>query len=208
MSYKKYPTCLIILLLFISSCSDHKSGWLSAKRENARKLDIILYTGFPLQRATLWTHKLKSILGEATIIKYKVALPAEAFYKPRKRYLADKILDFMSSTTPDDHITLGLTNNDISIPYKQHANWGVMGLSYCPGNVSVISTYRLKPDRADEQGIKLCLHELGHAEGLGHCPKLNCLMRDANGKNHFDEMTGFCDDCSKKLKSKGWKLPN
>ncbi|MEO7978823.1 hypothetical protein [Flavobacterium sp.] len=52
----------------------------------------------------------------------------------------------------------------------------------------------------------MVLHELGHTAGLPNCKIKSCLMRDAKKRNPFDQETGFCSNCKKFLKSKGWKL--
>lgn len=51
---------------------------------------------------------------------------------------------------------------------------------------------------------KLMLHEMGHVEGLPHCRKAKtCIMRDAEGKNHFSELNDFCSSCKVHLIDKG-----
>ena len=81
-----------------------------------------------------------------------------------------------------------------------------MGLGYRPESsntlpskkVNVNSTNVLKSNKK-EQLVKLIKHELGHNFGLPHCPNKSCIMRDAEGGNHFDEMTGFCKKCKLKF---------
>jgi archaemetzincin len=81
-----------------------------------------------------------------------------------------------------------------------------MGLGFEPGNACVISTFRLSKTNFAAQFYKVALHELGHTQGLPHCPNKTCLMRDAEGSNHLDEETGFCPSCKAYLKSKGWLI--
>ena len=81
-----------------------------------------------------------------------------------------------------------------------------MGLGFEPGNACVVSTYRLSRNNLLNQLDKLTLHELGHTQGLPHCNKKECFMRDAEGGNYFDEETSFCQSCKSFLKSKGWQL--
>lgn len=52
---------------------------------------------------------------------------------------------------------------------------------------------------------KVLVHEIGHTEGLDHCPEKTCLMRDAEGGNPLDEETDFCERCKAHLQRKGWK---
>ena len=53
---------------------------------------------------------------------------------------------------------------------------------------------------------RVILHELGHTEGLDHCPDQSCLMRDAEGGNPLDQEKNFCLKCRNFLIRKGWKL--
>lgn len=81
-----------------------------------------------------------------------------------------------------------------------------MGLGYRPGNACVASSFRLTKKNKTQQFHKVALHELGHTQGLPHCPDKSCLMRDAEGGNPLDEEKAFCASCRQYLKSKNWKL--
>lgn len=149
---------------------------------------------------------LKDINPKAVLNK-PMPLPASAYYRPRNRYRADLLLNFLSKKGNADTVIVGLTNRDISTTKNEIPDWGVMGFGLQPGNACVISTFRLNPAKLDIQFYKVILHELGHTAGLPHCPNTNCLMRDAEGGNHLDEENGFCPKCNNYLRSKGWKLP-
>ena len=81
-----------------------------------------------------------------------------------------------------------------------------MGLGYTPGQACVVSTYRLAASGRDSQLYKVAVHELGHTQGLQHCKDTTCFMRDAEGGNHLDAEKGFCPDCKRFLRNKGWRL--
>jgi archaemetzincin len=198
---------LIILFVFMTSCKQPKRIFVKpeAKRVFCRTINVIVYEDFPNDRANYFVSELKKRLPRVEIVRRQEHLPGSAWYKPRARYLAIKILDDMKTFTPYSVISLGLTNKDIS-QMRGKYNWGIMGLSYCPGRTVVISTYRLNKKYINEQGVKLCIHELGHAEGLPHCKVNYCYMRAAEGKNHFNELTQFCDSCKNHLLKKGWIL--
>ena len=110
----------------------------------------------------------------------------------------------LSSQTPSNHVTLALTTKDISITKGKFADWGIMGLSYCPGKACVASIHRLKNNK--EQFFKIAIHELGHTQGLPHCPVKTCFMRDAEGGNHTNQEKEFCPKCKKVLVDAGWLL--
>jgi archaemetzincin len=147
-------------------------------------------------------------LNLKTILKSAIPLPAKAYYQPRGRYRADSLISYLDNFGSADTVIIGLTNNDISTRNVNITDWGVMGLGFQPGNACVVSTYRLNKTKLAAQLRKLALHELGHTEGLAHCPVKCCFMRDAKGGNHLDEETAFCASCAKFLKSKGWHLVN
>jgi len=133
-------------------------------------------------------------------------LPASAFYKPRKRYRAEKLLLFLEEKIYPDSgcdAIIGFTKVDISTSKGNHKDWGIFGLGSVGGGSCVVSTYRLgrrtKSKRVVQQRtVKVVNHELGHVLGLGHCPKERCLMNDAEGSiKTVDRETGLlCDLCS------------
>lgn len=141
-----------------------------------------------------------------TILKKQIPLMELAYYKPRDRYRADSIINFLKKVAGTDTIIIGLTNKDISTNKNNIQDWGVMGLSYCPGKTCVVSTYRLSKINLEQQFYKIAIHELGHTQGLPHCKNKNCYMRDAEGKNPTDEEKDFCSSCKSFLKRKGWIL--
>ena len=135
-----------------------------------------------------------------------IDFPKNAFYQPRNRYRADSIIKYLRTKTPDNSVTLALTNKDISVTKGKVADFGVMGLGYRPGNACVASTFRLNAENKSEQFYKIAIHELGHTQGLKHCPDKTCFMRDAEGKNPTNEEKDFCQNCKKVLRSKHWKI--
>ena len=136
------------------------------------------------------------------------ALPELAYYAPRNRYRADKLIAWLWETRPDsvDYI-MGLTASDISHTKGDIADYGIMGLAYNPGRSGVVSTFRVgkgakgKAQVADRYS-KLVLHELGHNFGLAHCANAkHCLMRDACGtvKTLDSEAKLVCEKCKARL---------
>ena len=131
-----------------------------------------------------------------------VALPKAAYYQPRRRYRAERLLDFLDGRMPaDGWRILGLTATDISTTNGKYTDWGVMGLGEMPGKASVISYFRCKkkarsPQHAIVRLAKVAVHEVGHTLGLPHCPTRGCLMEDAEGKVvTVDRERDFCVRC-------------
>ena len=117
------------------------------------------------------------------------ALPKAAFYPPRRRYRADRLLDHLAAdVVPGSgcEVVLGLTTVDISVATETHADWGVLGLAYLDSQVAVISTFRARRKVSwttmVQRTIKTANHELGHALGLPHDDSVaGCMMNDAHG---------------------------
>lgn len=117
----------------------------------------------------------------------RVPLPRAAYYRPRNRWRAEKLIAFLERRMPSDgHRIVGLTAADISTTKDPHADWGVLGLATIGGTASVISSFRCKrgvsAERARQRLGKVAVHELGHSLGLDHCATRGCLMEDAGGK--------------------------
>lgn len=137
-------------------------------------------------------------------------LPDAAYYPPRNRYRADRLLDFLArqpGTT--DSSLLGLTAVDISWTKGDHADWGVLGLARIDGPVGIVSSYRcgaasVGRDRASERFGKVAAHELGHCLGLAHCSTVHCIMRDAESRvATVDDSRILCAQCSRRLTMPG-----
>jgi len=137
-----------------------------------------------------------------TEIKGVAAMPVAAYYKPRNRYRAPVLLNYLNTYSGYDKI-IGITTKDISTTKDAIHDWGVMGLGNCPGKSCVISTFRLKtPNKLlfNDRFIKVALHELGHTMGLPHCTFSNtCFMESAEGTiKSVDRETKFlCVHCKK-----------
>jgi archaemetzincin len=141
-------------------------------------------------------------------------LPASAYYAPRKRYRAERLLDFLGARVPADAFrVLGLTGVDISTTAHGVQDWGIMGLATIDGRVSVMSMFRCRrgsrsAEHARQRLGKVAVHEVGHTLGLEHCPNRGCLMEDAQGTNTTtDREYVLCPRCRALLARAGFTLP-
>lgn len=177
---------------------------ISGSTYNKSYIEVLPYTGINPDLVNYVYKELLKVYPNVIIKPYE-NLPNRAYYKPRKRYRADTIIDIQSINAKSAYI-LGLTDKDISTTSGNYYDWGIFGLAYCPGNSSIVSTYRLSKKNLQEQLLKTVMHELGHTQGLDHCPVKNCIMTDAEGKNKLDDEKDFCNKCKSFLVKKGFKL--
>jgi len=138
------------------------------------------------------------------IILPNIALPPQAFYKPRNRYRADSLIRFLKDKPTNTDYIIGITAKDISSTKGDFPDFGIMGLGYRPGKSCVVSTFRIKtpnPQLLKERLAKVALHEIGHNVGLPHCTTKDCFMHDgeASIKQVDSEKLDLCNNCKKKI---------
>lgn len=172
---------------------------------NRRVIVVQPLGAFSKEEARAIARQIKS-MGATAVVKDNLPIPKSCYYMPRNRYRADSLIRFLKTRVGSDSIIVGVLNEDISTTKDGVADRGVMGLGYRPGNSCVVSSFRINRKKRSEQLYKVVLHELGHTEGLDHCPEKTCLMRDAEGGNPLDEENNFCNQCKAQLKRKGWTL--
>ena len=167
--------------------------------------------------ATAGSHEVAAALRAFYPIEVRVLpcqeLPKAAYYPPRKRYRAERLLAYLNHRMPKDGWRiLGLTDVDISTTKGPVADWGVMGLGELPGTATVISSFRCRKKARDiahaiERLSKVAVHEIGHTLGLPHCPERGCLMEDAMGKVvTTDRERDFCPRCRILAKQNGFAI--
>jgi len=144
-------------------------------------------------------------------------LPRAAYYPPRRRYRAEKLLAHLDrSVLPGSgcDLVMGWTRVDISTTKAEHVDWGILGLAWIGGPSGVVSTFRMgrrvSREVAAMRAVKVVNHELGHALGLDHHARAGCLMEDAGGTvKTVDRESGLlCDDSRRELEERlGLALP-
>lgn len=212
---KSFVTLAVgLIIILMSSCSsgkktnsteDDSDTLCTCPPESFVHIDLQPLGDFTQKEANLLKEELEKHLVPIYLSEIEVLpkkdIPASCLYKPRNRYWAGNILGFLKQQNQgSDFVTIGLTHRDISTSIHGNYNYGIMGLSFRPGNACVVSTFRLK--RKNDLW-KVTTHEFLHSRGLPHCKKddLKCLMQDAHGKNTFYMKNGLCQDCQNSLKS-------
>lgn len=153
------------------------------------KVILVPLRSFPVDLTDVVEQALVAELDVEVELHEVVELPDETYYAPRKRYRAEKLLDFLEqyATEPDVKV-LGLTEVDISTSSDPYPDWGIFGLGRSPGTTAVISSHRLERRPKNREHVQfrvstVAVHELGHTFGLPHCDEktVECVMLDAEG---------------------------
>jgi archaemetzincin len=143
------------------------------------------------------------------------ALPQDALDRARHQYDADRLVDALFRTLPDDGVGLiGLTNADL---YGGGRNHFVFGLGHLVDHVGVVSLARYRnawwgePDDERlfrERFFKVLVHEAGHTLGLPHCAHRGCAMRDDRSLADLDAgPTTFCARCAESIRRRVAERP-
>jgi len=213
---KRLVYLLPVIFCFLHTSCDQESkhrkvnvkiaNHISASQKISKKpiiIDIVPFEDTPEEIISRLSESLKKIFPNLQVHN-TISFPSNAFYQPRHRYKADSLINYLSAVTPAGHVSIGITIQDISTSKGDIEDWGVMGLSFMPGNSCIVSTFRLNKNNLLDQFFKVSIHELGHTQGLDHCDVKTCYMRDAEGKNTTDQEIAFCPRCKTYLIAKGW----
>ena len=208
-----FSILMMLSACLLGSCNNNSKDKVDAHKAKAeikakKTLHVYFFEGFNKYLGENTLNELKETF-DSVAFEGTIPFPDSAYYAPRQRYKADKLVKHLRHLqASNSELVVGFSPKDISDKVHGYDDFGVMGWTRHSLRSSVVSTHRLADkSRLQEDFVKLVLHELGHADGLPHCKEsTTCYMRDANKQNHFPELLGFCDKCTKHLKSKGWKL--
>jgi archaemetzincin len=135
-----------------------------------------------------------------------IAVPVRAYSRKRQQYHSTILLEELAVLRRNDkRARLGMTAVDLFVPGLNF----VFGEASSADRVAVFSIARLGPVRTGEPtsavlfgrlSITEAVHELGHAFGLGHCTRQDCVMWFSNTLAETDRKgSNFCQRCARQL---------
>lgn len=207
-----YTLFLALSMYTVVSCTNKKETkeTKTKVKSESQRLKIVHVYFFEGVNQSLGDNTIKELKHTFDSVAFEgvIPLPDSAYYTPRNRYKADKLVKHLRQLHASSELVVGFSPKDISDRVHGYEDFGVMGWTRISLHSSVVSTFRLADKRRLQTDfVKLVLHELGHADGLPHCKNSSsCYMRDANKQNHFPELNGFCDKCKEHLIKHGWKF--
>lgn len=133
-------------------------------------------------------------------------LPVAAYYKPRHRYRAEKLIAYLGQFKQHYKFVAGITSVDISTTTNDAYDYGIFGLGSFNNTACITSIKRMglgwQKQVLASRLAKVVLHEVGHNNGLYHCTSGQpCFMDAGDGtivSIDCDPMS-LCARCQKKL---------
>lgn len=178
------PTLLSWLLLLLTAPAGGPVGDAAA---SPAVVKLVVVGRFPAAEVDAVAAKLATELPVQVVRGSRIELPRTAFYPPRGRYRADRLLETLAALAGPGERVLGLTSVDISTTKGDAVDWGVFGLATLGGPSGVISRFRLRRKARGAAQVThrvavTAVHETGHMLGLDHCAEPLCVMQDAGGR--------------------------
>jgi archaemetzincin len=167
------------------------------------RLALQPFDGFDLELIPELVRTIEQLYAVQVEVLAPQDLPGTAYYPPRSRYRADRLLDGLAAECPERFAKIvGLSARDISTTKGRTQDWGIFGLADLGGRACVVSTWRLGRGKVEESRFlerlhKVVRHEVGHTLGLDHCVARHCLMQDAGGaiETVDRQRNDLCDSC-------------
>ena len=197
---------LVFILILFAACNANNASIAVATKKEKPLVIFQPINNFPSAILKFLKDSVEKFYPVKVEINAPKTFPINAYYKPRNRFGADSIINWLPKIKPEHARTIiALTNDDISETKGSTEDYGIMGLGFQPGAACVVSDFRLHANNPSEKQLrerifKTVIHELGHNFGLPHCADTNCIMADKKGKLTQDKENGLCENCRRKVR--------
>lgn len=204
----------LIVLIFSAAFLSYCKSPIRAEKKHIIGLQPI--GPYDKEQLQFIKNELQGFFKTQVVILKETAMPASFLNTGKgERYSADSLIRWLARTAPDsifkvvglthkDIFTTKYANGQIKKPENTYAVWGIFGMGFKPGKSCVVSDHRLHTNNSQQFNHRfrtVVIHELGHNQGLDHCPTKNCIMSDANEsiKTVDNSSDQYCKKCTDKL---------
>jgi archaemetzincin len=204
----------VIVLMFSAALLSYCKSPIRAEKKHIIGLQPI--GPYDKEQLQFIQNELHQFFKTPVVILNETAMPASFLNTSKgERYSADSLIRWLARTAPDsvykvvglihkDIFTTKYVNGEIKKPENTYAVWGIFGLGFKPGKSCIVSDHRLhtnNPLQFKHRLRTVVIHELGHNQGLDHCPTKNCIMSDANESIHTVDNSSdqYCKKCNDQL---------
>lgn len=126
-------------------------------------------------------------------------LPTAAFNPLRNQYDGSALINALTAKRPPSTAyALYLVDVDL---YAMRKNF-IFGLADTLNRAAVVSAFRFRSGRTEEQLCKEIIHEIGHLLGLAHCRARTCAMHFSHTvEDAYGKSASLCTICRRKLEA-------
>ena len=145
----------------------------------------------------------------------RVDLPEQAYYEPRRRYRAEKILPFLLEKLPSDgDRILGLTGVDISTDNGRIKDWGILGLATWEERSASFPLFAVTSERGKAPMRAFFWQRLPCMRSVTRWASITAPREDASWKmpgglvRTCDREYDLCPRCRSMLRASGYTIPD